>query len=60
MSTLISHIVANRHDIQPETARRTMSSLQSYADNVEYIDGAEQTSKVLQAAGTYHRDGSPT
>jgi hypothetical protein len=37
-----SHVVANRHDILPDTARRTLSSLQSYADNVEYIDGAEK------------------
>ena len=37
-----SHIVAARHDIIPDTARRTMSSLQSYADNVEYIDGTEK------------------
>jgi hypothetical protein len=40
-----SHVVANRHDIQPETARRTMNSLQSYADNVEFIDGAQKSSR---------------
>jgi hypothetical protein len=31
-----SHIVANRHDIQPATAHRTMSSLQSYEGRCDW------------------------